>query len=140
MPSLWQVLEDQKLLFNKVFHLTGSAGVTRMQKALEDGRTKYAENLAKKQCTPDLQAGCKACHLNTEFPRGLAVNEMFHDPMWYLRETGKLRSSLKSSSAVISKKMRGLHSQVRSTMENAFWDEGSSRLVQEPTNYKHVTA
>ena len=38
-----QVIEDQKLLRDRILHLTGSAGLTRMEEALEVARTKYAE-------------------------------------------------------------------------------------------------
>lgn len=40
---LFQVLEDQKLLRDRILHLTGSAGLTRMEEALQDARAKYAE-------------------------------------------------------------------------------------------------
>lgn len=42
---LLQVLEDQKLLRDRILHLTGSAGLTRMEEALKVARTKYAETL-----------------------------------------------------------------------------------------------
>ena len=34
--------------------------------------------------------------------------------------------------------MRILQSQVRSAMENAFWDNIATGLIQEPTDYKRV--
>lgn len=36
-----QVIEDQKLLREKVMHLSGGAGIQRMENALSDTRTKY---------------------------------------------------------------------------------------------------
>lgn len=42
---LLQVLEDQKLLRDRILHLTGSAGLSRMEEALKGARTKYAETL-----------------------------------------------------------------------------------------------
>ncbi|KAG0600305.1 hypothetical protein M758_11G023200 [Ceratodon purpureus] len=198
-----QVLEDQKLLRDRVLHLTGSAGLTRMEDALQDARSKYAEvaengsppsspfrtpigsssaspspeplsvspsesssqgssgtgkpkvvrslfkfptpvqpatieNLAK-QDTKDSQ-GSMASHLGTELTNEHIVNEMFHDANWNLQETGKLTSSLGYSPAVnpTANKMNDMHSKVRSAMENAFWDNIASGLVQEPTDYKRV--
>ena len=44
MQYLLQVLEDQKLLRDRILHLTGNnAGLTRKDEALQDARTKYAE-------------------------------------------------------------------------------------------------
>lgn len=44
LASFFQVLEDQKLLRDRVLHLTGTAGLARMEEALIDARTKNAEN------------------------------------------------------------------------------------------------
>lgn len=40
---LGQVTEDQKLLREKVMHLSGGAGIQRMENALSETRTKYFE-------------------------------------------------------------------------------------------------
>lgn len=42
--SWFQVLEDQKLLREKVEHLSGSAGVERMESAISGTRTKFFES------------------------------------------------------------------------------------------------
>lgn len=46
-PALcWQVLKDQKLLQDRIIHLTGKAGVKRLEEALREARAKHAEAIA----------------------------------------------------------------------------------------------
>jgi hypothetical protein len=44
--NLLQVLQDQRLLQDRILHLTGKAGVKRLEEALRDTRTKHAEAIA----------------------------------------------------------------------------------------------
>lgn len=46
MSILLQVLQDQKLLQDRITHLTGKAGVKRLEEALSEARTKHAEAVA----------------------------------------------------------------------------------------------
>lgn len=41
-----QVLQDQRLLQDRILHLTGKPGVKRLEEALRDARTKHAEAIA----------------------------------------------------------------------------------------------
>lgn len=51
-----QVLEDHKLFRDRILHLTGSPGVTRMEEALQAARTKHAE-VAESGSSPSAPVG-----------------------------------------------------------------------------------
>ena len=46
IDNLLQVLQDQRLLQDRILHLTGKAGLKRLEEALRDARTKHAEAIA----------------------------------------------------------------------------------------------
>ncbi|XP_024356500.1 uncharacterized protein [Physcomitrium patens] len=189
-----QVLQDQRLLQDRIMHLTGGAGVKRLQEALRDARTKHAQavesgaplispfvTITGSGLSTDADGPAKPppvdtssdvghkydpkvvkpqfklpppirripvnlmrekgletqefspTHQGGELSNERIVNEMLHDAKWQLKKGGPELSSA-------TKRMIETQAQVRTTMENAFWDGITADLAQKPTDYKRFVS
>ncbi|XP_051144598.1 uncharacterized protein LOC127260738 [Andrographis paniculata] len=97
-----QVSEDQKLLREKVFHLSGDAGIERMENALHDTRTKHLN--AKENGSPNTPSS------NTSIPAS----------------STSVRSSDKTNSLTLGSEKRS------SVVRSLFKDDASTKEVTSP--------
>ncbi|KAG0600302.1 hypothetical protein M758_11G023000 [Ceratodon purpureus] len=63
---------------------------------------------------------------------------MLHDAKWQLKNGGASPTGPELSLA--TKRMIEIQTQVRTTMENAFWDSIAAGLAQKPTDYKRFVS
>lgn len=112
-----QVTEHQKLLREQILHLSGQAGIERMEKALSDTRKNYFQSKEKSQ---PIQSTLE----DHSMENVLIVNEFLHGRNYTFTD----------SSNITNENQKGL--QVRKTMEKAFWDGVSESIQQE--KYDHV--
>lgn len=127
-----QVTEHQKLLREQILHLSGEAGIQRMEIALSDTRKKYFQSKENtcpiqsplKDLNSNIATSSSPVNRNGEIPGNenvLIVNEFLHGQHYAFTD----------SLNVIDENRK-----VRKTMEKAFWDGISDSIQQE--KYDHV--
>ncbi|KAI5083278.1 hypothetical protein GOP47_0003021 [Adiantum capillus-veneris] len=155
-----QVLEDQQLLRERIRHLTGTEGVSRLETALTDARKQCLEAQEKGSPLPSPFASpqkSKASGLlplvssdqftlepKELFPREPVsisderaldneriVNEMLLEPNWNI--VTAVHGANKSEG-----KLGEIQAQIKKTMEDAFWNGVLEGLGRDPPDYKRI--
>jgi hypothetical protein len=156
-----QVTEDQKLLREKVLHLSGDAGIVRMDSALSDTRIKYFE--AKENGSP---VGSPLNHIlsvnytssSIQKPNKV-VRTLFNDIHVPHQGFGSLNGQdldmdlenelivnevLHEQGLISSHSFSGVNeshdieAKVRETIENAFWDSITESMKQNEPKYDQI--
>ncbi|KAF2293834.1 hypothetical protein GH714_005049 [Hevea brasiliensis] len=107
-----QVTEDQKLLREKIQHLSGDAGIERMEHALSETRSKYFQ--AKEYGSP---VGSPITH--------------FLSPVTSSSLVGPSVGSSACTSDMVESVERPNRAKIRETMEAAFWDGVMESIKQD---------
>ncbi|KAJ6348438.1 hypothetical protein OIU76_004827 [Salix suchowensis] len=143
-----QVREDQKLLKEKVQHLSGDAGIERMEIALSETRSRYFQ--AKENGSP---VGSPIIHfLSPSMPpsssvtgsanrnnSGSAVGKSITENELIINEfLHEQRDGFKGRFDLADKDENSLKSKVRETMEAAFWDSVLESMKQDEPKYEWV--
>jgi hypothetical protein len=156
-----QVIEDQKLMREKIMHLSGDAGIKRMENALYGTRIKYFQ--AKES---DSSAGSPFMHIlpettsssssdvssdntnlaqSNERPKSL-VRSLFRNGLGNLAADNELivnevlheHDHTFADSLSTDEEQDGVKVKVRETLMNAFWDGIGESMKQENPKYDRV--
>ncbi|MCL7038294.1 hypothetical protein MKW94_006940 [Papaver nudicaule] len=136
-----QVTEDQRLLREKVQHLSGDAGTERMESALSDTRSRFFE--AKENgrpmetpvahiLSPSLP-GSSAAHSVSENEKLANENEMLVNEIVH-----ENRDAFADIIGVSNGDQNSFQTKVRETLENAFWDGIADSMKQDDPDYGRI--
>nr|GMC89731.1 T-complex protein 11-like protein [Ipomoea batatas] len=159
-----QVTEDQRLLREKVHHLSGDAGIERMENALSDTREKYfqsRENVCPASQSSSSSVG-QTVEKNDSLRPSRVVRSLFRDGSdpkessvsapstnnpQYAAEGLDLENELIVNECVHGQNLdfadsrneleAGIKAKVRETMEKAFWDNIMESMKDKP-NYSCI--
>ncbi|XP_023740128.1 uncharacterized protein LOC111888231 [Lactuca sativa] len=126
-----QVTEHQKMLREQIFHLSGEAGINRLENALSNTRKKYFQS---KEKTSPIQSTLKDLDSNVPSSSDL-VNQNDEIPIPRMENVFIVNEFLHGQH-YDSLTMTDENQKVRKTMEKAFWDGISDSIKQE--KYDHV--
>ncbi|MCL7045526.1 hypothetical protein MKW94_020629 [Papaver nudicaule] len=134
-----QVTEDQRLLREKVQHLSGDAGTERMESALSDTRSRFFEG--KENASPSSEAvlsttskDSRDSQLESSSNEKLAkenemlVNEIVHEN----------RNVFADITDISNGDQNSFQTKVRETLENAFWDGVADSMRQDDPDYGRI--
>ncbi|MCL7025602.1 hypothetical protein MKW94_028977 [Papaver nudicaule] len=123
-----QIKEDQRLLREKVQHLSGDAGTERMESALSDTRSRFFE--AKENGRPMDTPATLPLHSVSENEKLAKENEMLVNEI--------VHENRNAFTDVSNGDQNSFQTKVRETLENAFWDGIADSMKQDDPDYGRI--
>ncbi|KAK9286117.1 hypothetical protein L1049_014498 [Liquidambar formosana] len=162
-----QKQEDQKLLREKVQHLSGDAGIERMECALSDTRTKYFQarengsplvrlvsqlalirlpvqrkeviDRGEDASSPPKKVGSSSPPSSSGSQLGSSAEKLVTENELIVNEVvHEQRHALADSFNVTDEDQSGIKEKIAETMEKAFWDGITESMKQNKPNYDRV--
>ncbi|KAJ6715427.1 hypothetical protein OIU85_026879 [Salix viminalis] len=147
-----QVAEDQKLLREKVQHLSGDAGIERMEIALTETRSKnnvsdgierpshVVRSLFREDTSSPKEFGSSASSSSCfDGPAGSAVGKLATENELVVNEfLHEKRHGFVDRFNISDKDESSIKAKVRETMETAFWDSVMESMKQDEPKYDWV--